>query len=203
MDDSVATPPEKSQRDRLLGRPRPSSTHRLLVDPDAEPEARAELARVQREVRKVMQRDSSTQQDKEAATQRQEQAEAKLNACFETIILRALPPRRVEELEAAHPPTADQLARAKSERDQAQQRGEQSPEWPSWNEETFWPELLSEVVDNDMTTDDWTAFLSENVSSGERRSLQLAALQVNLQERAADPVVIPKGLMTTLNSALS
>lgn len=194
---------QQSQRERLLGRPRPSLPHRILMDHDQVDPARAELAKVQREARQVQVRANATAAQKAAAQSRVVDAEATVEACYETIVLRALPPRRVEQLETEHPPTEQQMAKVRSDRERAQQRGEELPEWPQYNEDTFWPALLAESADGDMTVEDWSGFLAEHVSSGELVGLRMAALQVQHAERSADPVVLPKGLMQTLSSRLS
>lgn len=173
------------------------------MDADAAEQARAELARVQREARQVQVRANATAAEKQAAQDRIAAAAAAVDGCYETIVLRALPPRRVEQLEAEHPPTEEQMAKARADRERAQQRGEELPEWPQYDEDTFWPALLAESVDGDMTADDWEAFLTEHVSSGELVGLRMAALQVQHAERTADPVVLPKGLMQTLSSRWS
>lgn len=198
-----AAEPKQSQRERLLGRPRPTLPYRILVDTERVEAARTALAQAQQDARQVRMRDGSSEAQQKAAQQRVTEAEAEVDACYEIITLRALPPRRVEELEAAHPPTDEQVAKVRNERELAQQRGEQPPDWPSYNDDTLYPQLLAESVDGDMTADDWTVFLAENVSDAERRGLQIAALQVNRQERVADPAVLPKDWMSMLNSRLS
>lgn len=189
-----AAKPAVSQRERLLGRQRPTLAHRVLVDADAVTAAREALAKAQREHRPVMLKSGSGSPAAKVALRKVEAAEAAVDACYETIMLRALPPRRIEELADQHPPTPEQMAKLKAERDKAQQRSEQPPDWPSWNEDTFWPALLAESVDGDMSVEDWAQFLAGNVSDGEGRSLKQAALAVNHQERVADPLVLPKGL---------
>lgn len=191
-----AAAPRQSQRDRLLGRPRPSLPYRILVAPDEVEQARAALAEVQVAARQARLGDNAAAAKR--AAQQVRAAEAVVDACYETIVLRALPPERIEELDAEHPPTAEQMDKAKAEREQAVQRGEQVPEWPSWNDATYWPALLAEsATEAGMTANEWAAFLAEHVSTGEAAGLKQAALAVNRLERVADPLVLPKGWTPT------
>lgn len=187
-----------SQRDRLLGRPRPSLPYRLLVDPDGAEKARAELARVQAQTRQVLLKHAEGTPAYRTAQQRRADAEAAVEACYEVLVLRALPPARVAELEAEHPPTGQQMEQAKAEREQARQREEELPGWPNYAD-TFWPALLAESVDGHMTAEDWTTFLAEHVSGGEAAGLRRALLSVNTAERAADPLVLPKDWTRTIS----
>jgi hypothetical protein len=190
---------QPSQRDRLLGRPRPSLPHRILVDPDGAAAARDHLAVVQRRARQVLLK--ADDESPEAAQARAElaDAEAAVEACYETIVLHALPPARLAELEAEHPPTPEQMVAAQAERQEAHKRGELLPEWPAYAD-AFWPAVLAEsAVDADMTVQDWSEFLAERVSAGERAGLRVAVLNVNRLERVADPLVLPKGLTPTVS----
>src|SRR5690606_29530626 len=111
-----------------------------------------------------------------------EAAQAEVDSCYETIVLRALPTSgavTIEKLKAAHPPTPEQLERVKAERESARQRGEEPPPWPEWNEDTFPAALLAACAESDMTEDDWREFLANNVSAGEASGLWMAALAVN------------------------
>src|SRR5690606_23309892 len=99
--------PQRSQRERLLGRQRPTLPYRLLVDPDGVADARVELAAAQAELRQAQMRKAaaSTVRAAEAKVRR---AEAKVDACYETIMLRAVSPVRMEQLAAEHPATEEQ-----------------------------------------------------------------------------------------------
>lgn len=193
-----AAAPRQSQRERLLGRPRPSLPYRLLVDPDGAEKARAELAKVQEQTRQVLLKQAEGSPAYRAAKKRRADAEALVDACYETVRLHALPPARFAELEAEHPPTAEQMERTKVEREQAKQRAEELPGWPNYAE-SFWPAALAESADNGMSVDDWSAFLAEHVSGGESAGLRSALLNVNAVERAADPLVLPKGWTPTIS----
>jgi hypothetical protein len=189
---------EQSQRDRLLGRPRPSLPYRILVDPDGAERARAQLATVQVETRPVLLKAKEGTSAYRAAKKRRADAEAAVDDCYETIVLRALRPARFAEMEAEHPPTVEQMDQVKAEREQARQRGEELPGWPNYAE-PFWPALLAESVHGDMTADDWATFLANHVSGGEVAGLRTALLNVNHMERAADPLVLPKGWTPTIS----
>lgn len=188
----------RSQRARLLARPRPAAPYPVLVDPDRAERAKARLATAQAAMRQVVLRgDRATKEEHDQAAAEQAAAEKDLGGCYETVMLQALKPADVEDLIAAHPPTADQLAKAKQEREQARQRGDQPPDWPAWNDASFRPALLEASADSDMTAADWADLLSNSMSVGEVRALWAACLRVNLADRMADPVVLPKGSTTT------
>jgi hypothetical protein len=187
---------QQSQRDRLLGRPRPSLPYPLLVDPDRVETARAELARVQQRVRQVVLKEEPGNARYRRAEKSIRDAEAVVDGCYETLILRALPTRgevTTERLIAAHPPTDAQMAAAKLEREKAKTRGEDLPPWPDWDDDTLRPALLAACAEGGMSEQDWTEFLAGHVSDGEARALWLACLAVNERERVADPLVLPKG----------
>ncbi|MEU8264482.1 hypothetical protein AB0C02_28150 [Micromonospora sp. NPDC048999] len=188
----------KSQRDRLLGRSRPSLPYPLLVDPDGAARARERLERAQVVARQAR----LTGRDQDAAEAELVAAGEELAGCYETIVLRALPMRgevTVEKLIAAHPPTQKQMAQAKTDRDEAQQRGEKPPDWPSWDDDTYRPALLAATAESDMTADDWTDMLAERMSTGEVAGLWAACLAINSSARATDAVVLPKGWIRTSN----
>jgi hypothetical protein len=129
-------------------------------------------------------------------------AQAKLDGCYETIVLRALPTSgqvTTEKLAAAHPPTDEQIAKVRTERDKAHNQGRDVPPWPEWNDDTFPPALLAACAESDMSEQDWREFLAEHVSDGEFHGLYMAALSVNERERVADPLVLPKGLTGMLS----
>jgi len=172
--------------------------YRILVDPDGAERARAQLATVQAQTRQVLLGAKEGTAAYRAAKKRRADAEAAVDDCYETILLRALPPARFAELEAEHPPTAEQMDQVKTEREQAKRRDEELPGWPNYAE-PFWPALLAEAVDGDMTADDWATFLAEHVSGGEAVGLRAALLNVNHLERAADPLVLPKGWTPTIS----
>lgn len=191
-----AAKPQQSQRDRLLGRPRPSVRYPLLVDPEGAEALRPDLEAAQRALRHAIMREDDDA--KRRAERRLKAVRDRLERCYEMVLLQALPPDELEALGAAHPPTAEQMDAARRERDEAQRRNEEPPPWPVVNDATYYPELLARcAVEAGMTADDWTKLLSERVSEGERRGLRMAVMSVNASERAAEAMVLPKGWMTT------
>jgi multidrug efflux pump subunit AcrA (membrane-fusion protein) len=199
---TTAAASQQSQRERLLRRPRPSISYRLVVDPDRLAKAREELDRVKARTRQTLLRAAEGSAEYRRARRQLDAAQAEVDSCYETIVLRALPTAgevTVEKLKAAHPPTPEQLERAKAERDAARRRGEPEPPWPEWNEDTFPAALLAACAESDMTEDDWRTFLGSNVSTGEYSGLWQAVLAVNALERVADPLVLPKDWMGMLS----
>lgn len=194
---------QQSQRERLLGRSRPSTSYRLLVDAAGIEAARKTLERVERQTRQTLLREESGSDAYKRAEKQLAAAQSAVDACYETIWLTALPMSGEvtwEKLVSAHPPTAEQIERTRKERDEARARGEDQPPWPQWDEETFYPAALAACCDNGMSADDWREFLDQHVSGGELAGLQLALIEVNAKERVADPVAVPFGLRQMLSS---
>ena len=128
-------------------------------------------------------------------------AEAPVNACYETIVLRAVQPATLEQLTAAYPPSEAQMEAAHKDREQAVQRGEQPDPWPSYDDDRFYPALLTLCADDaGMSAEDWAAVFSSNVSLAEKLGLRRLVLELNQRERAAEPVVLPKDLTQILSS---
>src|SRR5690606_38237704 len=180
----------------------PSASHRLLVDHDQAEAAREKLAKARAEAR-AARRQGADETRLSKLDKAAEAAEAALEACYETLRLTAVPPGVLEELAAGHPPTADQMAKAKQERDRAKQRGEPLPDWPEFNEDTYWPALLARCIEGDMTAEDWREMPAGRLSAGEVRALKNALVDINYEERSADPLVLPKGLTQIISSRLS
>ncbi|MFI2663738.1 hypothetical protein [Micromonospora carbonacea] len=191
---------DAAQRERLLGRPLPSVSYRLLVDQDGAAAAQEALAVAQRHLRQVTLADRSPE-DVAAAHARVDAAARAVDACYETIVLTALPlvgEVTTESLIAAHPPTDAQMAAAKTDRDKARHAGEEVPPWPAWNDATFRPALLAASAQTaGMSEQDWAVMLGERMSAGEVRGLWAACVAINLTGRAAEPVVLPKGWTRT------
>lgn len=171
----------KARRERLRARPLPSIVYPLLVDDPAQ--ARAALEQEQQLLRQVILKHGADDdiEDYREHKAKVEAAQAALDDCYELIALTALRPAAYEQLAAQHPPTAAQQAKDDK----------------AWvNVDTFRPALLQACADSDMTAADWAAFLEENVSTGERQGLYVAALGINERDRFADPLV-PKGWTAT------
>jgi hypothetical protein len=175
------------QRDRLLARPRPSFPFPIRVADPAE--ARQQLQQVEQETRQAVLRHDKGTPEYEAAKQRLVDAKAEVDACYETVILTAMPPAAYEQLKAEHPPTAGQVTQA----------GQDGDPPPDANVDTFVPAVLAAGCDNGMTAVDWAAFLAERCSDGERQELRVCALAINERPRFAEPLVLPKGWTPTLS----
>lgn len=169
------------QRDRLLARPRPSFPYPVRVDDPAE--ARQKLQKVQQETRQAKLRHDKGSEEYEAAEQRLADAQAEVDACYETVAITAMHPAEYEQLKADHPPTEAQLA-----------EGGDPP--PDVNVDTFVPAVLAAGCDNGMTAEDWATFLGGRCSDGERQELRTVALAINERPRFAEPMVLPKGSTT-------
>jgi hypothetical protein len=156
----------------------------LRVDDPAK--ARAALEAAQREARQVLLgkhgRDSDEYREADKAVMA---AQAKVDACYETVVITALHPADYEAAKAAHPPTPEQLAVGEDE----------IP--PDVNVDTFVPAVLAAGTDAGMSDQDWATFLAEHCSDGERQELRALVLAVNERPRAAEPVVLPKGSTMT------
>ncbi|WP_067967533.1 hypothetical protein [Nocardiopsis trehalosi] len=161
-------------RDRLRARKRPHANYRFQVeDPTSAEKA---LAVVQEQYRAALlkAKDGERDADVKRLAKKVEAAREKVDACFEEITLRAMAPKDLEALIAAHPPRKDH------EDDDA------------WNTETFPRALFLECVEGvaDMSAADWEAFLDENCSEGERGELLLTAQVVNVRAPGSQ---VPKG----------
>jgi hypothetical protein len=99
-----------------------------------------------------------------------EKARADLAACYEPVVIRALEPKRFEELVAEHP--------ARKDRDER------------WNVETFPRALFLASVVGELSREEWETVLDEQCSEGEQNGLFLDAQVVNA--RMPDGT-IPKG----------
>lgn len=162
-----------SQRDRLLGRQLPSTPWKIMVEDDTA--ARAELQRAETvlEVAQMGPQDDDTKAEVKEARTRVEAAIEAVEACYETIVIRAVKPARFEELAKAHP----------------KREGKDEP----YDMQALSRELFFEGVQGDMTREDWEVFLAEQMSYGERDGIEgvfMAALYVNGRTPSE---VVPKG----------
>lgn len=192
-----------SQRERLMRRRLPSASHRLLIDPERAEQARQALVKARTEARAARRKEDADPAQLRKLDKAVDAAEAELDACFEVLRLVAIPAKELEDLAGEHPPTKEQMAKAKQERDRAKQRGEPLPDWPEFNEDTYWPALLARCIEGDMTAEDWREMLAGRLSAGEVRALKNALVDINYEERSADPLVLPKGLTQIISSRLS
>lgn len=206
----TTTPEPGSLRERLRNRPRPTLTYQLLMDIDKLEPALSALARAEAHLRQAVLREQTWEEyrgrrDKTAgravATREEyrkaaarvqaeitdrraavDEARAALQACYQPIVLTAMPPTEYEALRALHPGPA-------SDRDGV-------------NTETFRPALLAACAAGDMTEQDWVGFFAENASTGEGQAVYVAALVVNESDRALD-VSLGKGWGRTPGSSSS
>lgn len=176
---------DMTQKDRLKQRARPSVTQSILIDDPTEATRQAQRA-AQVYKQAVRSEDKAEIKRTKAALTR---ATNKLDACYEHITFRSLPPAVYETLIGEHPPTAEQMAAAPG-----------PDERPQWNRDTFRPALLEACAENDMTVDDWVDFLKEHSSRGEGDALFVAALAVNENARLPEAAMLPKGSPLTGNS---
>ena len=158
-----------SLRERLAGRARPTATYRLRIDDTTD--AERELSEAQTSLLLA-----STEEEKGRARQDINTAQAALDACFEPIVMTAMPPREFEDLVDEHPARKDTDDEA-------------------WNTETFPRACFLACAPNEMSAEEWDAFLAERCSDGEQIALFTTAIDANL--RLPDPSV-PKGLMEML-----
>lgn len=174
-----------SQRDRMMNRQLPSVVQAIVIDdPTAALRALAHADRVYQHA--VRSGDAAQIKRTKAALTR---AQNKHDACFEHLTIRALRTPVYEKLIAEHPATPEQIAAAPAPH-----------EAPQWNRETFRPALLAACVENDMTAEDWAAWMEEHSSRGEGDKLFVVTLALNEAERLPESVMLPKGSPLTANS---
>jgi hypothetical protein len=167
----------------LSGRKRPSMPYSVQVTDPAE--ATTALQQAERMVRQAEIKDDKAElkRCRTAVTR----AKKTLAACFKVFEIVALEPDEYEDLIDEHPPTPGQIEKA----------GKNPSEMPEWNDDTFYPALLAACVDDDMTAEDWAAFLKRQMSRGERRQLQYAVLAINENRRMPESMMLPKGWLGT------
>ncbi len=152
-----------SQRERLLGRQRPSDTYTLRVEDDSEPRRRLWEART---TLRLLQ---DGEPDPEAARLAQDavaEAEEQVAACYEHIVVRAMRPTDFEALIGEHKPregTDDQ----------------------TWNQDTFPEACFLACAEGEMSGADWQAFFAGNVSDAEQLDIYNTAIRVNARVQDA------------------
>lgn len=163
-----------SLKERLLGRERPTATYPCRVAPVEETrEAEQGLAAARKVALSVK------AEDKDAARKAKrllDKAEKRRDACYEPIVLRALPPADFEALGDTYPDAPegapDEVRRA--------------------HDEEYLHGVFLASVEGDLTEAEWTEFVQQNLSTGERNDLYNLAIAVNGRVRALDPGT-PKG----------
>lgn len=153
-------------KDRLAAKKRPSTSYSLRIDDDAAP--RAELVAAQ-----------AAGDDRRAA-----KARKAVEACYEQVIIVALPPgpkpnpqpgdpMDLETLRAAHLPTDEQRAKSKD---------------VLFNPRTFVPALLAVCVESDVTEAEWAEYVTSGaMTTGEVSALFNLAWEINY--RIPDPTI--------------
>lgn len=149
-------------RDRLLARPRAWASYPVRIDDDTAARAAVEQAR---QTLALIQMQSQLTEDGEAVAAAQQAvatAEELLRGCYEQVVLRALPPKRWEDLVGKHPlrpGSTDEV----------------------WNTETFPRAAFVACVEGDLTSAEWDQVLDEVLSQAERVRLCNAAIAVNVR----------------------
>lgn len=151
-------------------------------DPSKAEEALAQAERMLRQAEVKGDKDEIRRR-KTAVTRARNQ----VKACFTIFELRAIEPDDYEDLICEHPPTPEQIAKA----------GQDPSQRPEWNDATFYPALLARCVDDDMTAEDWAAFLKKRLSRGERRQFEYTLVAINENVRLPEAMVLPKGSLGT------
>lgn len=172
-DNSIkAAPPQPAGQKRLLRRKLPQAVHHLrAVEPEVELAAKqaADEARERLSIA-TMRLDDKADDAIEAAQATLDEANAALADCFEPVTIQALPPEEFEALVALHP----------------KREGKEE----AFNAETLLPPLFLRCVQGDLTPEQWEREVIPQLSNGELRALEMAALNVNA--RWSDGA-IPKG----------
>lgn len=171
-----------SLKERLLARERPTATYPCRVAPVEETqEAEQGLAAARKVALSVKADDKdATRKAKRLLTQ----AEKRRDACYEPIVLRALPPAEFEALGDTYP-EAD-------EKDSEEVRRQR--------DEEYLHGVFLASVEGDLTEAEWTEFVQQHLSTGERNDLYNIAIAINGRVRALDPGT-PKGSTGTRRSA--
>jgi hypothetical protein len=147
------------RRERYLARRRPSVPYSLPLDDDTD--AVNELAAAKDALDTARFRDDSgAEQAIATAEKRLEKARTAVAACYDTVTLTAMLPKKFEALVAEHPA----------------REGEDE----KWNAETFPRVCFLACIDDDfLTPEEWGTFVDERLSQGEREALFLSAVGLN------------------------
>lgn len=171
-----------SLKERLLARERPTATYPCRVAPVEETQdAEAALAAARKAALAVRVDDkTATRKAKKILAE----AEARRDACYERITLRALPPAEFEALGDTYPDAPDDA----------------SDEVRRQHDEEYLHSVFLASVEGDLTDEEWAEFVQQHLSTGERNDLYNLAIAVNGRVRALDPAT-PKGSTGTRRSA--
>lgn len=151
-------------RESLRARQLPTTTVWLRVDFGPESQA-AETA--QAEARQELNLARIRGKDVEEQQAAVDAAQTRMDAFYEPLTVRPLPPADMEALIAAHPPSKE--------------HADSDEPWA----DSFRPALIAACVEGEETEEDWVKFLdSGQVTAGEKRMLFAAVMQAN--DRASD-----------------
>lgn len=156
-----------SLRERLRDRQRPVETYMLRVDDPADAQQAYNRAVDELRIEQLSANDEESSPAVKRAKAKVEKARKAIEACFEPVRVRALPPSDYEALMAAHKPP----------------EGSDEP-----FDDDFPHELFLACVEGDMTREDWELFFKENCSKQERIELQAAALIANNRTTTGDGI---------------
>jgi hypothetical protein len=147
--------------ERLLRRKSPEVVHHLrAAEPHEEAAARQAVADARERLETASWRsDEQAQAAITAAQAEVDQARAALAACYEPVVIRALPPKEFEALVDEHPA-----------RD-----GKDEP----YNPETLNMELFHLCVQGNLSREQWETEVIPQLSKGELLSLETAAIALN------------------------
>lgn len=151
---------QAGRRERLLARKRPTLPYQLAVEDDTAAVAELAAAKDALDTARFRDDDRAEQAVAEAETRLQAAREA-VAACYEPILLTAMEPKAFEAL-AAQPEHA-----AREGKDE------------KWNATTFPRAVFFECAPDDLSREEWEAFVEERLAAGEREALFLAALGIN------------------------
>lgn len=163
-----------SLKERLLNRERPTATYPCRVAPVEETQSAETALAVARKTALSVKAD-----DKPAARKAKkmlDDAVARRDACYEPIKLRALPPADFEALGDTYPDAPDDAT------DEVRRQ----------RDEEYLHAVFLASVEGDLTGPEWTEFVQQHLSTGERNDLFNLAIAVNGRVRALDPST-PKG----------
>lgn len=149
-------------RDRLRERQPPQATVALRIDTSQQAiDNERRLSLVEAEIRHA----ELTGDEAAVARLRPEldEVQAAVDAAFEFVVIKALPPADMEALIAGHPPT-----------DEQQESG------AAFNRHTFYPALLAACVESPETEEDWAEIItSGELVMGEFNTLVGVAMELN------------------------
>lgn len=165
-------------RERLGKRQPPTATVALRINPSSsEADDAKEALRQAEELLRLAEGARHHERLPELRTA-VEAAQARVDAAFEYVTLKALSAPEFEALLSAHPPRPDQRS-----------------EGLSWNRDTFFPAILAACVEGPETEQDWAEMLRDGTFvMGEFSALISTAMQLN--DRSPD-VSLGKGSTTT------